>query len=69
MKLFSYLRSKFTRFTKDEEGASGIEYAIIAGLVVVVLATFVTPISNAVRGIFTGVETAVTAASGDSSGD
>ena len=35
MKVFATIE----RFLKDEEGASGIEYAMIAGMVAVVLAT------------------------------
>jgi len=44
---------------KDTEGASGIEYAIIAGMVAVALAAFVTPISNAVTAMFTTIQTAL----------
>ncbi len=38
------------RFVRDEEGASGIEYALIAAAVAVVLASFTTPLGNAVKG-------------------
>ncbi|PZW98979.1 pilus assembly protein Flp/PilA [Pseudomonas sp. 478] len=44
---------------KDTEGASGIEYAIIAGMVAVALAAFVTPISNAVTAMFTTIQNAL----------
>jgi pilus assembly protein Flp/PilA len=44
---------------KDTEGASGIEYAIIAGMVAVALAAFVTPISNAVTAMFTTIQGAL----------
>jgi len=44
---------------KDTEGASGIEYAIIAGMVAVALAAFVTPISNAVTAMFNTIQTAL----------
>ncbi|MDD0970636.1 MULTISPECIES: Flp family type IVb pilin [Pseudomonas] len=40
---------------KDTEGASGIEYAIIAGMVAVALAAFVTPISTAITTMFNGI--------------
>lgn len=46
---------------KDEEGASGLEYAVLAGMVVVVLATTAGPIKTAVNGIFDSVRTAVEA--------
>ncbi|MGF6327159.1 pilus assembly protein Flp/PilA [Pseudomonas sp. BS3782 TE3695] len=44
--LFKYL-------AKDTEGASGIEYAIIAGMAAVALVVFMEPISGAVSDIFT----------------
>jgi pilus assembly protein Flp/PilA len=37
------------RFLNDEEGASGIEYALIAAGVAVTLASFTTPLGNAVK--------------------
>ncbi|HEF4761759.1 TPA: Flp family type IVb pilin [Pseudomonas putida] len=42
---------------KDTEGASGIEYAIVAGMAAVILATFMSPISGAVKGIFEVIKT------------
>ena len=50
--LFKYL-------AKDTEGASGIEYAIIAGMAAVALAVFMTPISEAVTDIFTVIKEAL----------
>jgi pilus assembly protein Flp/PilA len=44
---------------KDTEGASGIEYAIIAGMVAVAIAAFVTPISTAVTAMFTTISAAL----------
>ena len=44
---------------KDTEGASGIEYAIIAGMVAVALAAFVTPISTSVTTMFTTIKNAL----------
>ncbi|MGH8523500.1 MAG: Flp family type IVb pilin [Gammaproteobacteria bacterium] len=44
------------RFIKDEEGASGIEYALIAVMVAVVIATFVPDISDAIDTVFSDVE-------------
>ena len=40
------------QFIKRTEGASGIEYAIIAGMVAVALAVFVGPISTALGTMF-----------------
>lgn len=49
------LLKKIKRFWRDEEGASGIEYAIVAAMVAVALAFFVTPISTAVTETFTSI--------------
>ncbi|MEE1882897.1 Flp family type IVb pilin [Pseudomonas soli] len=43
-----------------KDGASGIEYAVIAAMVAVVLAGFVTPISGEVSEIMTKIQTAIT---------
>jgi pilus assembly protein Flp/PilA len=51
------------RFLNDEEGASGIEYAMIAGMVAVVLAASSTSIRNSITTIFTNVSAALVAAS------
>ncbi len=57
------IKNKYARFTKDllinEEGASAIEYALIAAMVAIVLVTFVTPIGDALRGIFQQIQTAL----------
>ena len=47
-------------FSQRTEGASGIEYAIIAAMVAIVLAAFVTPISGAISAMFTTIKDAVT---------
>lgn len=47
----------FYRFLNDEEGASGIEYALVAAMVAVALVTFVTPVREAVTGIFGNIAT------------
>lgn len=44
---------------KDTEGASGIEYAIIAGMVAVALTVFVGPISGAISTMFTKIQGAL----------
>ena len=58
------LRS-ISRFLRDEEGATAIEYGIIAGLMAIILvAVFGTGTNDGVgkilKGIFDGVATAVT---------
>lgn len=47
-------------FVKRTEGASGIEYALIAGMVAVALVVFVPTISAAIGVMFTKIETALT---------
>lgn len=54
------IKRKLVEFYRDEEGASGIEYALVAAMVAVVLVTFITPIRNAITGIFTDIQTALT---------
>jgi pilus assembly protein Flp/PilA len=40
------------QFLRRKDGASGIEYAVIAAMVAVVLAGFVTPISTSITTMF-----------------
>jgi pilus assembly protein Flp/PilA len=47
-------------FLQSKEGASGIEYAVIAAMVAVALAAFVTPISDQVTALMTKIQTAIT---------
>ncbi|MDH0649105.1 Flp family type IVb pilin [Pseudomonas sp. GD03858] len=47
-------------FFLRKDGASGIEYAVIAAMVAVVLAGFVTPISTEVTDIMNKIKTAIT---------
>jgi pilus assembly protein Flp/PilA len=44
---------------RDTEGASGIEYAIIAAMVAVVLAGFSTGVQNAITITFTAIQAAL----------
>lgn len=44
----------------DEEGASAIEYALIAAMVAIALVAFVDPINLAITGIFTDIQAALT---------
>jgi pilus assembly protein Flp/PilA len=52
-------------FYRDEEGASGIEYAMIAAMAAVVLAGFVPGIRTAVSNIFTSIQTSLTTNTGN----
>lgn len=46
------VKTAVMNFINDEEGASGIEYALVAAMVAVALVAFVTPIRTAIEGIF-----------------
>jgi len=46
------LKSRFIAFLKDEEGASAIEYALLAAMVAVAIAVFVPTINAAITGVF-----------------
>lgn len=48
----NFLKTRFIQFIRDEEGASAIEYALIAAMVAVVLVLFVTPVGTQVKSIF-----------------
>jgi pilus assembly protein Flp/PilA len=58
MEFFSKIR--FTQFVRDEEGASAIEYALIAAMVAIAIVAFVDPVNTAVKAIFTQIQTALT---------
>lgn len=61
------LKQAIVAFLRDEEGASAIEYVLIAAMVAVALITFVTPIRAAVTNIFTDIQNALESASSSSS--
>jgi len=60
--------SKFKTFIikllREEEGASALEYALLAAMVAVVIATFVTPVGTAIKAVFQSVLDAFTAPGG-----
>lgn len=47
-------------FLRDEEGASAIEYALIAAMVAIALITFVKPINLLIADIFDRIKVALT---------
>lgn len=51
-----------SRFTKDESGATAIEYGLIAGLVSVVIVTALVLLGPKLTGVFTKITTALPAA-------
>lgn len=50
---------RFIQFLRDDEGASAIEYALIAAMVAIALVAFVTPVNTAVTAIFTSIQNAL----------
>ena len=50
---------RITKFLRDEEGASAIEYALIAGLIAVVIAVALSPIGARIAVIFGNILTAL----------
>ncbi|RON68652.1 pilin [Pseudomonas fluorescens] len=56
---FDYVIAKARAFTRSEEGASAIEYAIVVAMVAVVVVVFVTPIGAKVLAIFNSVLTSL----------
>lgn len=52
-------------FLRDEEGASGIEYALVAAMVAIGIVTFVTPVREAIVSVFTQIQTELGSVGGD----
>ncbi|KAI2669596.1 MULTISPECIES: Flp family type IVb pilin [unclassified Pseudomonas] len=57
--MFLKLYVKVRVFFESTEGASAIEYAIVAAMVAAVIVVFITPISKEVTDIFTGLRDAL----------
>lgn len=62
------MKTYWNRFIRDEEGASGIEYALVAAMVAIALVTFVEPINDAIFTIFDKIKEAIERAAENSSG-
>jgi pilus assembly protein Flp/PilA len=60
MKLLS--RFRLRRFVKDEDGATAIEYGLIAALIAVVIITAVTSVGTNLNQTFTTIATELDAA-------
>lgn len=50
--MLNTVKNAVTRFIRDEEGASAVEYAIILALVAIVIIGFGTQIGDGIRNIF-----------------
>lgn len=64
MKFFSDMKIKMLRFFQNEEGASAIEYAIIAGVLVVVLLAGIQAFYGSVSDAFSDIASKVGVATG-----
>lgn len=52
------------KFLKDEEGATAIEYGLIAGLIAVAIVGTLTTLSGGLNGLFTFISGKLTGATG-----
>jgi len=53
----TYFSALIRQFVKNEQAASGIEYAIVAAMVAVVIIGFMTDIGTSIKTIFTTLKT------------
>ncbi|WAH58189.1 Flp family type IVb pilin [Pseudomonas silvicola] len=53
------LKHKVVTFLRDKDGASGIEYAIIAAMIAVFIFTFSTSIQAGLTTVFTNIKNAL----------
>ena len=53
------MKNLFTRYMKDESGATAIEYGLIAALISVVIITALTSVGTSLDAKFTDVSTAL----------
>lgn len=58
------MKHALLQFVRDEEGASAIEYGLIAGLIAVVIIGALQATGTSLNSIFTSVSTALTEAAG-----
>jgi pilus assembly protein Flp/PilA len=53
--LFSYASMYLKKFVKDEKGQGMVEYGLIIALIAAVVVLALTPMGQAVRGLFDGL--------------
>lgn len=56
------MKDQLIKFWKDEEGATAIEYALIAGLIAVAIIGGLTLLGNEVEGLFNRISTVLNGA-------
>ena len=54
------MKAQMMKFWKDEDGATAIEYGLIAGLVAVAIITALGLMTDQLNGVFTRITTALT---------
>lgn len=55
------LKARILNFLKNEDGATAIEYALIAGIISICMAAALTQISGSLQGTFNNVSTSLDA--------
>ncbi len=55
----SYMNNKFTAIKSNESGATAVEYALIIGLIAIVIIASITLLGDAIAGIFAQARCAV----------
>lgn len=58
------MKSAIAQFLRDEEGATAIEYGLIAALIAVVAIAAMTSVGTSLKGIFTEIASKLSGASG-----
>ena len=58
------MKTQIIKFLKDEEGATAIEYGLIAGLISIAILTAVTEVGTGINNVLGAVKDALTTASG-----
>lgn len=58
------MKQAITKFFRDEEGATAIEYGLIAGLIAVVIIAAVTAVGTDLKTTFEAIGTALPAGTG-----
>ncbi len=53
------MQNLFSRFVRDESGATAIEYGLIAALIAVVIITTLTTVGTNLKAVFTSVGTSL----------
>jgi Flp pilus assembly pilin Flp len=56
------MQKALLRFWRDEEGATAIEYGLIAGLIAVVIVTALTTLGTDIQGVFQNISAAISGA-------